>query len=94
MPYQNQDHDLKPPSWTLALFRSLCHSDYREEIEGDLIEKYQADVLSLGTATARRRFYFELLMLLRPNLVFNFGGLQMNPRNWFPLLLAVLQTAY
>lgn len=89
MPYHNPDHDLKPPSWALGLIRLLCHPDFGEQIEGDLLEKYQAEATRLGAAIARRRFYFEMLMLLRPSLIFNFAGLRMGPRSCFLLLLTV-----
>ena len=31
----------KPPRKILAFFRWFCNPDFREEIEGDLIERFQ-----------------------------------------------------
>lgn len=84
-----QQFKSKPPSWAMKVFRFICHPDFQEEIEGDLLENYQADIKKYGKNIALRRFYIELLSVLRPNLIFNLNTAAMiKYRNWLFLLLA------
>ncbi len=80
----------QPPSWALALFRYIVHPEFREEIEGDLLEKYLSDLKKYGMKAARRRFYVELFSVFRPNLVLNLNRQIMERRNWFIFLLVTL----
>jgi hypothetical protein len=34
----------KPPGWAMALLHFIIHPEFREEIEGDLLEKYRVDL--------------------------------------------------
>lgn len=78
------------PRWGLALLRLLVHPDFQEEIEGDLLEKFQCDVLKFGLRFAQRQFYTEIFFLLRPNLIFNINRNIMKPQNWYIFLLVAL----
>lgn len=59
----------QPPRWSLRFFRWFCHPDFREDIEGDLLERFEKRCEQLGVARARRRFSRDVLTLFRPNLI-------------------------
>lgn len=59
----------QPPRIALLFFRWYCHSDYREEIEGDLIERFHHDLKQYGPNKAKRRFLKEVLLLFRPRFI-------------------------
>lgn len=61
------------PNWARVLFRFIVHPEFQEEIEGDLMEKYQSDAKKHGLQVARRQLYAQLLSVLKPNLVTNFN---------------------
>ena len=44
----------QPPGWAITLLRILIHPEFQEEIEGDLLEKYQRDLQKYGPKIARR----------------------------------------
>jgi hypothetical protein len=79
-------HDEQPPRLLLALFRWLCHPDFREEIEGDLLEKYHADLQRHGLKAARRQFVVEEFSIARFHLIFNLNRNEMTTKNWLGLL--------
>lgn len=81
------------PSWATALLRIIVHPEFREEIEGDLLEKYQLDLKKYGLKIARRRLYAELFSIVKPNLIFNVNWNTMKPINWLLLLLLPLLVA-
>lgn len=45
----------QPPSWAMLWLRIIVHPEFQEEIEGDLLEKYQTDILKFGQKKARRK---------------------------------------
>ena len=61
-----------PPQWLLRFFRWFCHPDFQEEIEGDLYEMYELHHDQRGRRAANRIFLFEVLSLIRPNLLRKF----------------------
>ena len=83
----------QPPSWAMTWVRIIVHPDFQEEIEGDLLEKYQSDLQKYGLKIARRGLYAELFSIVKPNLVFNLNRTTMKPRNWLLLLLLPLLIA-
>jgi hypothetical protein len=87
-PLENQ-----PPSWATALLRIIVHPEFQEEIEGDLVEKYQRNLQKYGRKMARRQLYAELFSIAKPNLIFNVNRNTMKPRDWLPLLLLPLLVA-
>lgn len=80
----------QPPSWAMALLHFIVKVEFREEIEGDLLEKYQSDRQRYGQKVARRRFYAQLFSILKFNFSVNLNYCDMKPYNWSLLLLITL----
>lgn len=83
----------QPPRWAVILLRIIIHPQFQEEIEGDLLEKYQNDEKKYGLKIARRRLYAGLFSIAKPNLIFNLNRNTMKPKNWLLLLLLLLFVA-
>jgi putative ABC transport system permease protein len=64
----------RPPKLPLRFFRWFCHPDYREDIEGDLTERFEKRVVERGAFLAKIFFGLEVLMLLRPDIIRPFEG--------------------
>ncbi len=58
-----------PPHLPLRFFRWFCHPDYREDIEGDLLERFERN-------QSRWRFAVEVLTLFRPGIIKEIKGIQ------------------
>ena len=58
-----------PPKYLLILFRWFCHPDFVEDIEGDLLERFEYKCSEKGLSRARWFFFLEILKLLRPGLI-------------------------
>ncbi len=52
----------QPPKYPLRFFRWFCHPDYVEDIEGDLLERFEKK-------PSRWQFTWEVIKLLRPSLI-------------------------
>lgn len=63
---------IQPPKWPLQLLRYFLKEKYLEEIEGDLEEIFLEQVETSSVRKARRMYCFEVLKLMRPNLLRNF----------------------
>lgn len=63
----------KPPQLLLRFFRWFCHPDYREDVEGDLLERFDKRVHNKGVMRARVQLAIDVLKLLRPEIVRPFG---------------------
>lgn len=50
-----------PPKWAFQLLQCICPDHLFEEIEGDLIRKFQKDVGAFGKGKAKRRFIWNAL---------------------------------
>jgi len=61
-----QEHT--PPEWILTIFRLFCHPAYREDIEGDLREHYNAKLARMGRPAANRSLLKEVLLLIKPGI--------------------------
>ncbi len=59
----------KPSKIALAFFNWYCHPDFREEIEGDLMERFNTYSLKYGYNKANRLFIKEVIFLFRPAIV-------------------------
>ncbi len=59
----------QPPKLALRFFRAYCHPDYREDIEGDLLEKFERAVNQKGERKAGWEFCKDVIKLFRPNLI-------------------------
>ncbi len=60
---------ISPPRWSLRFFRWYCRPEFVEDIEGDLIERYQDYVIRDGVRKAKLLWYLEILKLLRFNII-------------------------
>lgn len=61
----------KPPRIVLAFFRWFCHPGFREEIEGDLTERFHYYSEKYGEKKAKWLFTREVLLLFRPAIIGN-----------------------
>lgn len=61
-----------PPSFFLAFFRWFCHPGIVEDIEGDLLERFERRVPLKGQRAARKLFIKDVLMLFRPGIIRSF----------------------
>lgn len=64
--------NISPPKRALRFFRWFCHPDYVEDIEGDLLERFEKRTSE--KKAARWLFTLEVLKLLRPGIIKNFEG--------------------
>ena len=62
----------RPPQIILAFFRWYCNPDFREEIEGDLVERFHYYSKKYGPKRAKLHFTKEVLFLFRPTIIGNF----------------------
>lgn len=58
-----------PPKIMLSFFRWYCNPEYREEIEGDLLEKYDHYSKIYGSKKAGFLFSKEVILLFRPSII-------------------------
>lgn len=65
-----------PPKWPLKLLRFFLKPAYLEEVEGDMEEIYQDSIAEFSKRKADRMYAFEMLKLLRPNLLKRLSGSQ------------------
>ncbi len=59
----------EPPAWGLMVFRWFAHPLFREELEGDLYERYEDYLKKYGHAKARWLFLRDVASLFRPSLM-------------------------
>src|SRR5690349_20549176 len=64
-----KDNSNHPPKWALAFLRLICPEHLFEEIEGDLIERFNKDVANIGEKKARRRFTWNAMRYFRPGII-------------------------
>ncbi len=67
---QHPRHD-RPPLFALAFFRWFCHREYREDIEGDLLERFHNRIAFGGARKAKWLFIKDVLKLFRPGIIGN-----------------------
>jgi hypothetical protein len=82
-----EQFDNQTLKWTMKFFLCLIHPEFLEEIEGDLLEKYHADLEKYGHKVAQKRLYAELFSILKINLIFNLTLNPMKRHNWFILFV-------
>jgi len=58
-----------PPKLPLRFFRWYCHPDYLEDLEGDLLERFDRSVAQESTRSAKWRFTKDVLRLFRPGII-------------------------
>jgi putative ABC transport system permease protein len=57
------------PRWVLKFLRAICPDHLLEEIEGDLFERFSADVKFVGLRKAKRRLIWNTLRYFRPGIL-------------------------
>ena len=57
------------PKWPRRFLRWFCPEHLLEEIEGDLIQKFERDVKTFGERRARRKFVWNVVRFFRPGIV-------------------------
>lgn len=62
----------------MALFHWFCRPDFREEIEGDLMERFSFYSIEYGHEKAKWLFIKEVLLLFRPAIIGNIYQLTNN----------------
>ena len=62
---------LHPPQWPLKFLRFFLKEEYLEEIEGDMEEIFYENAERFSLRKARRMYAWEMIKLLRPNLIKN-----------------------
>ncbi len=64
----------RPPKYPLRFFRWFCNPDYVEDIEGDLLERFEKRTNE--NSAAKWLLTLDVLRLFRPGIIKNFGGTQ------------------
>lgn len=70
----NNHQDSTPPKHWLKFFRWFCNPDYVEDIEGDLLERFEKK--HLEKKSAKWQFTLDVLRLFRPEIIRPFGQTQ------------------
>jgi len=65
-----------PPKWPLRFFRWYCHRDFLEDIEGDLIERFETSAEEHGLKNAKWRFTKDVIQLFRPKIIRPITGIK------------------
>ncbi len=58
-----------PPRLFLFFFRWFCNEHFLEDIEGDLLERFDSDLLNMSVKRAKWRFIKNVLFLFRPGII-------------------------
>lgn len=88
---KNKKND-KPSQFVLAFFRWFCDPELKEEIEGDLLERYHKYSECHGEKKAKIFLIKEVLLLFRPGIIknmrlFNFKSFHtMKKLQWLSLI--------
>ncbi|MFM7431345.1 MAG: permease prefix domain 2-containing transporter [Flammeovirgaceae bacterium] len=61
--------NVQPPRWALKFLKLICPDHLFEEIEGDLIQKFNHDVNKLGEKRAKRRLFWNVIRFFRPGIL-------------------------
>ncbi|MEQ8242562.1 FtsX-like permease family protein [Fulvivirga sp.] len=65
-----------PPKYPLRFFRWYCHSDFLEDIEGDLLERFEKRAKEKSTRSARWGFVKDVIRLFRPGIIRPITGIK------------------
>ncbi|MCG8385595.1 MAG: ABC transporter permease [Cytophagales bacterium] len=66
----------QPPKLAHRFFQWYCHPGYLEDLEGDLVERFERRTSVKGLKAARWGFIKEVLQLFRPEIIKPLGGVQ------------------
>ncbi len=56
------------PKWATLFLKTVCPVRLVEEIEGDILQKYEQDLKTLGERKAKQRLFSNILLFLRPGI--------------------------
>jgi hypothetical protein len=59
----------KPPYYALQFLQLICLNHLYEEIEGDLIQKFEKDLKKVGEKRAKRRLLWNVVRFFRPGIL-------------------------
>lgn len=65
-------NSIKPPKFFHRFFKWFCHSDFYEELAGDLEEAFEENTAEHGPKYARAKYRKEVLKLFRPSVFKDF----------------------
>lgn len=65
----NHHNRPSPPRWAQRFFQWYCHPEYYEDIEGDLLERFEAKSESHGSKNARWNYVKDVAKLFRPGII-------------------------
>lgn len=57
------------PKWPLRFLRWFCPEHLCEEIEGDLVQRFNRDLREYGTRRAKRRLVWNIIRFFRPAII-------------------------
>lgn len=57
------------PNWTIKFLRTICPDHLIEEIEGDLIQKFNCDLKNFGENRAQRKLLWSVIRFFRPGII-------------------------
>jgi putative ABC transport system permease protein len=67
------------PKWSRRFLKAICPDYLREEIEGDLLQKYKFDIDQYGERRARKKLIWNILSFFHPGIFLrNKFSLQLN----------------
>ena len=73
-----------PPKYLIHFFRWYCHPDFVEDLEGDLVERFEKCVEERGLRRAKRGISKDVIKLFRPGIIKPFnGGYQLSNYDMF-----------
>lgn len=76
--------DSHPPKYALRFLQWFCPDHLYEEIEGDLIQKFQRDVKEFGERSAKRKLAWNTIRFFRPGIILrNKFSIQQNELHMF-----------
>ncbi|SDB23411.1 hypothetical protein SAMN03097699_0222 [Flavobacteriaceae bacterium MAR_2010_188] len=70
-----EQNEQMPSQLALKFFNWYCHPDFREEIEGDLLERFNLNAALYGYDKANRLFIKDIIFLFRPAIAGNINHL-------------------
>lgn len=59
-----------PPQWILRLLQLFCPPHLFEEIEGDLIQRFDHHYKTIGARRARQKLFWSVIRFFRPGILF------------------------
>lgn len=63
------DKEHHPPQWALRFLKTICPAHLYEEIEGDLIQRWERDVKIAGEKRAAKKLILAVSRFVRPGII-------------------------